>query len=152
MDDLLRAYPDALAGFDGTDLIWRDGTRMPVTDGRPDKSMEEQFRNGSILDQLRLAYPAGAALLPPPQQDPGRIRNRQFFDKMYGDCRAGQVLPKLVRVVWLPKTWGHAVSITSVNGADQQLTAISRELDDLSSEQKKIPLSTCRDVCLPPRR
>ena len=87
MDDLLRAYPDALAGFDGVDLIWRDGTRMQVDDGLPDKSMEEQLRHGSILDQLRLPYPAGGALLPAPQQDPGRVRNTAFFDKMYGDCR-----------------------------------------------------------------
>ena len=72
IDDLIRAYPDALASFDGSRLIWRDGTRMPVGDGRPDKSLEEQLRNGSILDQLRLAYPAGAALPPLLEQDPGR--------------------------------------------------------------------------------
>ncbi len=62
MDDLLRAYPNALASFDGTNLIWRDGTRMPVDDGRPDKDMAEQLRNGSILDQLRLPYPSGRAV------------------------------------------------------------------------------------------
>ena len=33
IDDLLFAYPDALAGFDGSSLIWRDGTHMPVGDG-----------------------------------------------------------------------------------------------------------------------
>jgi len=126
MDDLLRAYPDALAGFNGVDLIWRD-----------DKSMAEQLRHGSILDQLRLAYPAGGMLLPAPQQDPGRVRNRAFFDKMYGDCRRGQVTPRLVPVVWLPRTWGHVVSITSVNGVDRQLAAISRELDELPAAAKK---------------
>ena len=135
IEDLLRAYPDALAGFDGSDLIWRDGTRMPVGDGRPDKSMEEQLRHGSILDQLRLVYPTGAAL--PPRQDPGRVRSRAFFDKMYGDCRAGEVAPKLVHVVWLPKTWGHSVTITSVNRVDRRLAAISRELDELPAEDKK---------------
>ena len=41
MDALLLAYPDALAGFNGTDLIWRDGTHMPVDDGRPGKSLEK---------------------------------------------------------------------------------------------------------------
>jgi hypothetical protein len=34
VDDLLHAYPNALAGFDGANLIWRDGTRMAVDDGR----------------------------------------------------------------------------------------------------------------------
>ncbi len=137
VQDLLRAYPDMLAGFDGTDLIWRDGTRMPVGVGLPDKSMQEQLRHGSILDQLRLAYPAGAALPPAPEQDPGRVRNRAFFDKMYGDCRAGEVASKLVSVVWLPKTWGHTVSITSINGVDRRLAAISRELDELPADDKK---------------
>jgi hypothetical protein len=148
MADLLRAYPDALASFDGTNLIWRDGTRMPVGDGQPEKSMEEQIRNGSILDQLRLVYPAETA---PPEEDPGRVRNRAFFDKMYGDCRTGEVAPKLARVVWLPKAWGHTVSITSVNGVDRQLAAISRELDALPAEDMKYlyPLGgtyNCRSV------
>jgi len=136
MDDLLRAYSDALASFDGTDLIWRDGTRMQVDDGRPDKSPEEQIRHGSILDQLRLSYPAGEPPVPP-QQDPGRVRNKALFDKMYGDCKAGQVTPRLAPVVWLPTTWGHVVSITSVNGVDRQLAQVSRELDELPPEDKK---------------
>jgi hypothetical protein len=100
--------------------------------------MAEQLRNGSILDQLRLAYPAGAAFLPLPKQDPGRVRNRAFFDKMYGDCKLGQVAPALVPIVWLPKTWAHVLRITSVNGVDRQLTAISRELDELPAEDKYV--------------
>jgi len=137
IDDLIRAYPDALTGFDGSDLIWRDGTRMTVGNGRVDRSMEEQLRNGSILDQLRLEYPANTQLLPAPREDPGRVRNRAFFDRMYGDCNSGQVTPALVHVIWLPSTWGHAVSITSVNGVDRQLTAVSRELDALPAEDKR---------------
>jgi D-alanyl-D-alanine carboxypeptidase len=149
VDDLVRAYPDALMGFDGANLIWCDGTRMPVGDGRPDKSMAEQLRAGSILDQLKLAYPAGAPLLPAPREDPGRVRNRAFFDKMYGDCRTGPVA--LVPVIWLPHTWGHAVSITPVNDADGQLAAVSRELDALPADDKKYlyPVGgtyTCRSV------
>jgi hypothetical protein len=137
IDDLLRAYPDALAGFDGVNLIWRDGTRMPVDDGLPDKSMEEQLRHGSILDQLRLPYPMGGTPLQTPQQDPGRVRNKALFDKMYGDCTLDQVTPRLVPVVWLPHTWGHIVRITSVNGVDRELAAISRELDELPATDKK---------------
>lgn len=137
MDDLLRAYPDALAGFDGFDLIWHDGTRMPVDDGLRGKSTEEQLRHGSILDQLQLPYPAGGTLSPAPEADPGRVRNKAFFDKMYGDCRAGEVTPRLVPVVWLPNTWGHVLYITSVNGVDRQLAAISRELDELPAGDKR---------------
>jgi hypothetical protein len=151
VDDLVRAYPGFLAGFDGVNLIWRDGTRMPVDDGRPDKSMEEQLRHGSILDQLRLPYPVGAPLLPAPQLDPGRVRNGALFDKMYGDCRLGQVAPTLVPVVWLPQTWGHVVQITSINGVDHALDAVSHELDTLPAETKRYlyPLGgtyKCRSV------
>lgn len=136
IDDLLHAYPNALAGFDGADLIWRDGTRMAVDDGRSGKSMEDQLRGGSILDQLRMAYPAGAPFDTAPHQDPGRVRNRAFFYKMYGDCRSGEVAPTLVPIVWLPNTWGHIVRITSTNGVDRRLAEVSRELDTLPAEDK----------------
>ncbi len=136
VEDLVRAYPDFLAGSDGTNLIWRDGTRMPPGPLHPGQSVEEAMRDGSILDQLALAYPAGLPLSPP-RDDPGRIRNHAFFEKMYGDCREGEVAPRLVRVPWLPNTLGRSVSITSVNGVDRRLEAISRELDALPAEDKR---------------
>src|SRR5882724_11139721 len=97
LDALVRAYPQQLGGYDSTHLIWRDGTRMPLSDGKPYKSFEEMLRHGSILDQIRLPYPSGvSAAALNPQADPGRIRNRAFFDKMYGDCWRGEVAPRLV--------------------------------------------------------
>ena len=136
VDDLVRAYPDLLSGFDGTNLVWRDGTRMPVGTMHPGLDAADTPSGGSILDQLALSYPLGAPILPP-RDDPGRVRNQALFDKMYGNCRAGEVAPKLVRISWLPKTWGHAVSITAVNGVDRSLEAVSRELDDLPAEDRK---------------
>jgi hypothetical protein len=141
LDALVRAYPEQLAGYDATSLIWRDGTRMPLSDGQP-----------SILDQIRLRYPAGivpAAFAP--QADPGRIRNRTFFDKIYGDCWLGEVAPRLVSVVWLPRSWGHTIRLTSVNGVAARLTEISKELDALPTPLKRYaypPAGTynCRTV------
>ena len=49
LDALVRAYPDQLAGHDGTDLIWRDGTRMALSDGEPAGSDEALLRNGLNL-------------------------------------------------------------------------------------------------------
>jgi len=69
--------------------------------------------------------------------DPGRIRNRAFFDKMYGDCYRGEVAPKLVPVVWLPTTWGHTLLITSVNGVANRLAEVSHALDDLPADAKR---------------
>jgi hypothetical protein len=152
LDALIRAYPDQLAGYDSTDLIWRDGTRMPLSDGQPSKSFEELLRHGSILDQMRLPYPAGisaAALVP--QGDPGRIRNRAFFDKMYGDCWRGEVSPRLAAVVWLPQSWGRTVRVTAVNGIAARLAEVSAELDSLPAPVKRYvypPAGTynCRTV------
>jgi hypothetical protein len=152
LDALVRAYPDFLGGYDATDLIWRDGTRMPLSDRQPAKSFEEMLRRGSILDQIRLPYPAG--VMPAssgPPDDPGRIRDRAFFDKMYGDCWKGEVAPRLASVVWLPRSWGRTIRVTSVNGVDRHLAAISDELDQLPEQLKRYaypPAGTynCRPV------
>jgi len=140
LDALVLAYPDWLAGYDASDLIWRDGTRMALS-GDGDASSGDPgdaLRAGSILDQLSRPYRAGPMTGPPgPDDDPGRIRNRAFFDKMYGDCRRGEVAPYLVRIVWLPRTWGGTVSTTSVNGVADRLRAISAELDALPDALKQ---------------
>jgi hypothetical protein len=152
LDALIRAYPDSLTGYDSTVLIWRDGTRMPLSDGRPAKSFAEVLRYGSLLDQLRLLYPVGAMSAPlGPDDDPGRIRHRAFFDKMYGNCWYGEVAPRLVPVVWLPRSWGRSIRITSVNGVAQHLAAVSDELDSLPDAVKRYaypPAGTynCRTV------
>ena len=152
LDALVRVYPDRLAGYDSTDLIWRDGTRMPLSDGRQAWSFAEMLRHGSILDQIRLPYPAGAPRTEfGADDDPGRVRNRAFFDKMYGDCWKGEVSPRLVAVVWLPRSWGRTVRITSVNGVAERLAAVSEELDALPDPVKRYaypPAGTynCRTV------
>lgn len=138
LDRLVAAYPDFLAGHDGTSLIWKDGARTPVSDGKTSKSFDEKLRAASILDQLELAYPAGAMARPPgPQDDPGRFRNIAFFDKMYGDCSKGQVEKRLVKVPWLPKSGGGFVKASPVNGVADRLKAVSQDLDALPAELKK---------------
>jgi hypothetical protein len=138
LDALVRAYPDFLASQDGKLLIWKDGTRMLVSDGRSDKSYEEKLRKPSILDQLSLPYVKGPpAAEPGPQDDPGRFRNIAFFDKMYGDCSRGEVQKRLTKVAWLPKSGGGSVQITTVNGVADKLRAVSEELDRLPPELKK---------------
>jgi hypothetical protein len=132
LDALVRAYPDFLASHDGKALNWRDGTRMPLSDGRSDKSFQEKLRNPSILDQLSIPYVKGPlAAAPGPEDDPGRFRNIAFFDKMYGDCSKGEVQKKLVKVAWLNKTGGGTVQVTTVNGVADKLRAVSEELDRL---------------------
>ncbi len=152
VDALVRAYPDFLAGYDASDLIWRDGTRMPLSGRPPIADPAEMLRRGSILDQIRLPYPAGPlAAGVGPTGDPGRVRNRAFFDKMYGNCWNGEVRPRLVSVMWLPRSWGRALEVTSVNGLAQRLAAVSADLDALPPALKRYaypPAGTysCRTV------
>jgi len=141
LDLLVRAYPDFFASHDGKDLVWKDGTRMPVFDGRSDKSFQDRLRHASILDQLSLRYVKGPLEKPPgPQEDPGRFRNTAFFDKMYGDCSKGEVERKLATVGWLKKSGGGSVRITTVNGVADRLRAVSAELDGLPPELKKFAI------------
>jgi hypothetical protein len=132
LDALVRAYPDELQGHDGANLIWRDGSKMPADDGRTQKSFEETLRSASILDQMRLAYPKGSRAAPAsPEDDPGRFRNRAFFDKMYGGCAKKEVEPRLETLVWMPKSWGKPLRVTSVNGVARRLRAVASELEAL---------------------
>jgi hypothetical protein len=142
LDNLVAAYPDALAGHDGKVLHWRDGTVMPVSDGAEGKTFPDLLRHASIIDQFRIPYPRGALEKPPAvDADPGRFRNAAFFTKMYGDCQKGEVTPQLVSLDWLPKTlinnaWGQSIRVTSRNVADAQLRAVSAEIDALPENIK----------------
>lgn len=128
---LIAAYPDLLARRDGNALVWRDGKKMLLDDGRGVKTPAARLDAPDLKDMLALPYPLGAA--PPPERDvdPGRVRNNAFFIAMYGDCRRDEVRANLVPVVWLPKKWGKKLVVTRVNGVAEHLAAVSAELDQL---------------------
>ena len=129
---LLAAYPGLLERIDGNDLVWRDGTRMPIDDGKGDKPFEQWLADPDVADMFAVPYPAGAEATPPAKDiDPGRARTAAFFNKVYGDCRKGEVQAKLVDVVWLPRKWGKTLRVSRINGVAARLAAVSRELDDL---------------------
>jgi D-alanyl-D-alanine carboxypeptidase len=131
LDRLVKAYPEALSGHDDHTLFWRDGTKMPAGDGNGGKSFDDLLRNASILDQLRLRYPAGVSQPPSLNDDPGRFRNEAFFKKMYGDCNKANFQNNLVTIIWLPRSWGKAVRVTRINGIADRLKEISAEIDRL---------------------
>lgn len=150
LDRLVRAYPAELTGHDARFIFWRDGTKMPV--GTLHKSFEERLRNASILDQMWLPYPKGRLHRPPGRDDdPGRFRNQAFFDKMYGNCRKGEVQRHLGTITWLPRSWGHHLRVTSINGVANKLRAISAAIEALPGRLRRFAFPSagtfnCRTV------
>lgn len=132
---LIAAYPDHLERIDGRDIVWRDGTRMRIDDGRGQKSPQDWEARPDLKDMLRFSYASGPAAEPPPLNvDPGRARNRTFFEKMYGACSDTQSPPNMTTLVWLPKKMAQKIRVTTVNGVDRRLAAVSAELDALPEE------------------
>jgi hypothetical protein len=131
LDRLVRAYPDTIAGVEGDALVLKDGTRLPLSDGKSDKSFDELLDKPDIGDMFAFDYPAGAPAAAPAENfDPGRIRVEALFRALYGDCQKG-TLAKQRQVKWVPKHHGGTVSFTTAQGADKALEAVSAELDQL---------------------
>jgi hypothetical protein len=136
---LVAAYPDFLAGYDGNALVWKDGTRMDVDDGKGPKNFATLLDAPDIKDMFYAAYPPGRSGLPPAvNSDPGRVRFQPLFDKMYGDCTEGEVAGHLVDVTWLrSRGGGQVLRATRINGAAAKLQAVSDELDRLPAKFTK---------------
>lgn len=132
--NLIRAYPDFLSGVRGNDLIWRDGTRMPVQLYPLSRSPAEQLEQPDLAAQLMQSYPPGDCALPTdPADDPGRIRYTPFFARMYGE-RQQDVEARLVPVPWPGRRPGAAIKVTDINGVAGHLRAVAAELAALPRE------------------
>ena len=70
-------------------------------------------------------------------EDPGRIRYEPLFVKMYGDCRKGEVAKRLKPVAWMPARRGGTVSVTTVNGVNERLAAVVKDLETLPASLTK---------------
>lgn len=135
---LLQAYPQQLCGAEANTLIWCDGTRMPYDDGKGEKPHQQKLEHADLQEQMEQPYPQGVNYPspPPPNFEPGRIRNDAFFKKMYGG-NAEAVRAHLAPIVWLPKSSGQRISMTTVNQVNERLQAVSNELDQLPDALKR---------------
>jgi hypothetical protein len=127
---LEEAYPNQIIAIGRNSIIFSNGAHLDA--GRSSAAEGAVLRNASIRDMFRQKYPAGANLTPPPLDfDPGRFRNRAFFDQIYGNCREGGVEKNLETVIWLPQSWGAPLRVTKVNGVAAKLQQISVEIERL---------------------
>lgn len=128
---LQSAYPGQIATVDGGYVVWRDGTRTAIDDGRGIKTFDALLETPDLADIFAIPYPRGEPAPPSVNADPGRARPDRFFDRMYGNCRKGEVDKNLVEIAWL-RTRGHSkIKITRINGVAEKLSAVSAELDAL---------------------
>ena len=140
---LEKAYPDTIAGHDADALILRDGSRLPISDGRSDKTFDELLNGPDVGDMFAYPYPAGAkAAAPPLNTDPGRIRVEALFRALYGDCKKGEVSGRMRKIAWVPGHGGGTVMVTTAQGADKALEAVAKDLDALPASFKKYLVPT----------
>jgi D-alanyl-D-alanine carboxypeptidase len=128
---LMEAYPDFIIGFAGNSIIWKDSSEMKIGETPPPESFSSALTNPCLADQFAQKYPKGVMPTsegPEKFHDPGRIRYESFFYKMYGE-NENRVRKNLVEVVWCPKLVGQKILVTTINGVDKKIKAISRELD-----------------------
>ena len=128
---LFEIYGSAIGGLDVTSpnrvfLVMRDGQKILYDDGRT-KSFEEKLQHPDLKDMLSQPYKPGKPILVTiPDQDPGRIRLRAFFDAVYGNT-AGQIQGNLVPVNFA----GARVSFNSQNGAAAALARVGEKLSQV---------------------
>lgn len=129
---MAAAYPQSLKlSDDASEILWRDGTRMPLDNGLTKTSFEDLLNKASIRDQVMVQYPIGWPFDPSRvASDPGRVRNEPFFRKMYGSTRAS-VERHLVEVPWPRADSPGRVRFTSINGAADALAAVRDDLNSL---------------------
>ncbi len=129
---LLKAYPSQFKGATSNSLIWKDGTTMLYDDAKANKAFIDLLQNPDLEDQLMaMPYPKGAVLDTPEQkEDPGRVRYEPFFKKMYGASRS-EVQQHLTTIVWLPKSIGKKLEVTTVNDIHLKLQELSNRLDTM---------------------
>jgi hypothetical protein len=125
---LMAAYPTRILDFSNNYVVFRDSSRLLFDDGKH-KTAEDLLKNPDIQDMFFYPYPKGKIQNPEKFQDAGRIRNDDFFKKMYGET-AVEVQKHLVEMVWCPKLVNRKLRISAINGVDKQLAAISAELDE----------------------
>lgn len=140
LECLRESYPDYIDSINKDYIIWKDGTKMAVQDGKKNKSLQEKMDNPSLADQLnQWLYPLNGYTPPPPMYDPGRIRFEPFFTKMYGQT-ASEVKKKLVSFYWMPKVFGkrYRATVTTVNSIHKKVAQISNELELMVLKNPKL--------------
>lgn len=130
---LITSYPGIVVKYENNKIIFFDGTTMIYDDGKR-KTPEELLNNPDIEDMFFYTY-ISISDKSNDCTDAGRIRNEDFFKKIYGSNESS-VKEKLTIINWCPNTIGQKIKVTTVNGIDGELKKISYELDRVPEFKK----------------
>jgi hypothetical protein len=126
------AYPQQVCSVTETAAVMCNGTSFSYDDGRT-KSYEQRLENPDLQDTMAEPYALMPSIPPGPNSEPGRVRYEPLFDAMYGVTSA-QVRSHFATVSWLPRDGGRKVEITTVNGVDARLRAVSEAIEKLTPQ------------------
>src|SRR5262245_5480661 len=56
---LVKAYPDFIDRIEDNDLVWKDGTRMRIDDGKGAKAFDAMLDDPDVKDMFVMKYPVG---------------------------------------------------------------------------------------------
>lgn len=138
---IASSYPEFVKSADAEKIIWLDGSEMPLGQVRQPDQAAKILETPSVAEQFLFGYPLSDSKPELPKHDPGRTRNEPFFVKIYGDCRRTGLRGKLRTIRWLPKTAPQSVTVTTTNGIDRKLEAISAEIEKLPVEKRRAAVS-----------
>ncbi len=129
---LLKNYNNIIVNVDSNFVYFKSGEKLPLNNSNEKKTFEDTLNYASIFDMFSQNYVYGKDFqIPIPKNfEPGRIRNDDFFRKIYGNSK-NEVNKNLTNVVWLPKNYGIKIKFSRINGAAIQLQKVSDELDKL---------------------
>lgn len=122
---LKEIYPDHIADVTEKNIIWRDGTVMPVQG----KALYNQFQHCRYIPGL----PDNVEAYTPPKEDPLCEIYEPFLRKMYGNTPQ-EVEKNLVTVDWMPKVFGqgtYRLKVTKINHINEKVQNISDNLEEL---------------------
>ncbi|OGT45878.1 MAG: hypothetical protein A3E83_00660 [Gammaproteobacteria bacterium RIFCSPHIGHO2_12_FULL_41_20] len=121
LQNLQKAYPDAIKAVTSHYIDWRDGTRMQIRSSFP------------VFNRLMgWLHHADSSVGSISRRDILDDSYEPFFRKMYGNTPSA-VKRKLVTIYWMPHVFGnrYPLRVTTINGVAKKLQHISAALEKL---------------------
>lgn len=125
IETIKKNYID-VSNYENGYLVFSDKSRIIYNDKKT-KSRNELLDKPDIQDMFYWKYNPNNKI-PIEYEDPGRIRNENFFKAIYGTTKEN-VRSNLKSFIWCPKLVNQSILFNKKNGALEALQKVSNELD-----------------------